>query len=1081
MGISTKEWIRRAYKKLKGAVYFDKTQLPLVDKLVAFEREPFEIEFDRLAELLDNAQNSSDSTDKWEDYVADRLATIDVLVYPKVLKSWNDSQIIFNADDEPIQMKKAQYFIDIDVMGHILGVLWVLTVGVKLDDQSDPDHLSMYEHSYGNRLRNKLLDPETGGPTYSPYLFQPYFSQYQHWRDTALDYAKERLDAKQDALILMLDLRSFFYSVDISKERFDTILQDIDMQELPQWTVFLHRYVYRVMAEYSNKVRVIHEDKELPLEKRVFLPIGFLPSNILSNWILTPLDNAINDRINPVYYGRYVDDIIIVDKVEKNSVLQRKARGRSENKDAKTPAKLTTRDVIEYYFDSGFSLDKSKGSLPLLVDSDEMKPNQKNRDDLDEIVNDDQKTGTVYRLNYDAISEGQYAEEHPNIQVQNDKVKVFYFREGSTRALLDCFRREIGSNVSEFRYLPDMEHALGENDYSEIYKLENSETPNKLRGVDDVHLDKFALSKFLGKYRKVGNLIQDKKENAFDRDLLSIFNQRLIIENYTLWERLLEIMVVNNRIDSFEKMAKTMLKSIKNYEVPTTLLNTTEEGIGKKALLLTLYSAICRTSALCWGKKMTNALRGIEKEANKLFKALPFSLDDFTDQRIAYLRSCMVNRYILPLPTEWINLERLDRDDADKEICLCSMQDFISQCSWMTSYYSYYPYMRTPQEISYALTCYTIENTAESLRKNENQQAVEETSKLLHPDELKENVNKYYKLLNYGKLDGEKTDEGVPDIETLMVQNLPDNCYAVSVASPKTKTIRIAIGNAKLKKTDFKHALTGKPNRSYERYQQFFRLYKEALLEKTDILVLPESYLPWEWVPDVTRLCATNGMALITGIEPVVSQNTQEVFNLTAVILPYKQDEYKFAHVIFHHKVHYSPEEKHSIHGYDLSVNEGSDYHLFCWKDLWFSVYCCFELASIKDRARFQSLADMTVAVEWNKDISYYSSIIESLCRDLHCYCVQVNSSDYGDSRIIKPSKTVEKDILKTKGGINHTILVGEINVEELRDFQRKGYELQRDDARFKPTPPDFKPTVIAHKQSGTLLEYLKSEFEERR
>ena len=75
---------------------------------------------------------------------------------------------------------------------------------------------------------------------------------------------------------------------------------------------------------------------------------------------------------------------------------------------------------------------------------------------------------------------------------------------------MDCFRAEIGRNASEFRYLPDMDRTLGDNDYSEIFKLTNTDTPHKLRGVSSVALDKFSLSKFLGKYRKVGNLIRDK-------------------------------------------------------------------------------------------------------------------------------------------------------------------------------------------------------------------------------------------------------------------------------------------------------------------------------------------------------------------------------------------------------------------------------------------------------------------------------------------------------------------------------------------------------------------------------------------
>ena len=72
-------------------------------------------------------------------------------------------------------------------------------------------------------------------------------------------------------------------------------------------------------------------------------------------------------------------------------------------------------------------------------------------------------------------------------------------------------------------------------------------------------------------------------------------------------------------------------------------------------------------------------------------------------------------------------------------------------------------------------------------------------------------------------------------------------------------------------------------------------------------------------------------------------------------------------------------------------------YPLFIWNGIWFSVYCCYELADICDRALFKSYSDLMIAVEWNKDTNYYSNIIESLSRDMHCFCVQVNSSGYGD------------------------------------------------------------------------------------
>ena len=196
-----------------------------------------------------------------------------------------------------------------------------------------------------------------------------------------------------------------------------------------------------------------------------------------------------------------------------------------------------------------------------------------------------------------------------DIQIENDKVKIFYFREGSTRALLDCFRAEIGRNASEFRYLPDMDRTLGDNDYSEIFKLTNTDTPHKLRGVSSVALDKFSLSKFLGKYRKVGNLIRDKQENAFDRDLLTILNQRALIENYSLWERLLEILVINDRLDFYEKLVKSILKAIAAYEAPDCLV---QDHAHRRGLYLTLRTAVYRTSALCWGKGMNHVLTVIQ-------------------------------------------------------------------------------------------------------------------------------------------------------------------------------------------------------------------------------------------------------------------------------------------------------------------------------------------------------------------------------------------------------------------------------------------------------------------------------------
>ena len=66
--------------------------------------------------------------------------------------------------------------------------------------------------------------------------------------------------------------------------------------------------------------------------------------------------------------------------------------------------------------------------------------------------------------------------------------------------------------------------------------------------------------------------------------------------------------------------------------------------------------------------------------------------------------------------------------------------------------------------------------------------------------------------------------------------------------------------------------------------------------------------------------------------------------------------------------------------------------------------------------------------------------------------------------RNTKAEKTEEKDIIRTKGGINSSILVETIDINQLRDFQIKDYSLQKKDGRFKTTPPDFERSVVMKK-----------------
>ena len=1045
MSLELSERVKIAYKKLKASVYFDKTQLPLRDQLIVYESQDIESHLETLV------QNLTGSDHDWNTFIDQILSGVSILVYPKKLQEGPENTVILNSSSTPIRMEKPQFFIDLPVDGHVLGVLWVLSVGRMLDKNCEDDSEGMYEHSYGNRLKKNLVNPESGDITYSPHLFEPYFSQYESWRDHGLERAKERLNDKQDAVILTLDFKSFYYSVDMLETDFENFSKSYNRSEL--WIQRVNYFVYRVLRQYSDMIRPICSGTELSIADRTILPIGFLPSNILSNWVLTSFDNAVIKQWNPVYYGRYVDDIIIVDKVEKNSPLYKRARNKDETQ------QLTSDDVIELFL--------QKCERPVLQIYEKETCKKEKDDDI------------TYEINTELFSS-----PHCHICVQNSKVKVFYFQSGATQALLKCFQTQIARNVSEFRMMPDMDRVLYGKDYSEIFNLRNSDSINKLRSVDGITINKFALSKFLGKYRKVCGLINDKKEeNAFEKDLMVILDEQTLIDNYGVWERILEILVVNNRIKLLEQCALRILSAIRRLEISEDKVHP--NGIHVKDGLLRVFrAALCRTTALTWSAEINHVIEKIHEtlsENSNQFdcssQVLKLFIPDLIHRaRLDCCRFRMINKYVLPLPIDCILNQLMGEDHPDIHLCELSENIEILDSEWVSNPYCYYPYMVTPQEISFFLLCAGICNG-----KIYNAQEHETELKRIYLNcnfpniERTENHTLYeleeIKVTSFNSFNG---------LHSLNSSNIPDNNSHVIYVGRKDpcnykNKLCVAIGNAELKVDNFKAALNKKPNRSYQRYRNLSKMLDAAIDQQVDLLVFPENYLPLEWLPTVSRFCANNQIGLITGIEHVLfGSKNPVVYNLTAVILPYVHNDQKFAHIFYHSKVRFSPEEKRQIEGHYCTCKEGNGYQLFGWHNVWFPVYCCYELASIKDRTLFHSYADMVVAVEWNKDIAYFSSIIESMCRDLHCYCIQANSSGPGDSRVLQPTKSELRDIIKTKGGKNPCILAADINVAALREFQSLHYSLQKDSGGFKPTPPDFDREILKRKQDGTLFQWFK-------
>ena len=54
---------------------------------------------------------------------------------------------------------------------------------------------------------------------------------------------------------------------------------------------------------------------------------------------------------------------------------------------------------------------------------------------------------------------------------------------------------------------------------------------------------------------RIGGMIDDPAEHEFERDLRKIFDYRTAIDNYPLWERVDEILVMNELFESLSHFA----------------------------------------------------------------------------------------------------------------------------------------------------------------------------------------------------------------------------------------------------------------------------------------------------------------------------------------------------------------------------------------------------------------------------------------------------------------------------------------------------------------------------------------------
>lgn len=979
----TYQQIFTAYKKLKNYYYYDNTSLYARKTIADFESsfyvdnsedEEFNTQLKTKFKSLLMIVNGDDGGGSLLNSLIDG---IEYRLLPKPSSSGQDTAdthitYISNVSkNEQIAVDQVNAVIVAPLEIHLISVLWLMIVGVKYVNDVD-------RHNYAYQMELTADTDEGQSLNRGYHLFKPYFRGYQEWRDNAMTKASALLKQGENATIVSLDLKRFFYSVRVNVE---TLLKscstDISSQtRLDEEALRLTRILQQIHQAYHRKIQDISCETALAEGNEALLPVGLLSSGFLANLYLSEFDRRVEEYLKPSFYGRYVDDMLFVIS--------------GENVD-------NPRDFIKRIFVQNTKLlsFEDTGATPYL-----------------RILNDDEHA--------------QYS--NSNLIIQENKVVIEHFDHTESRAALKKFISNLNKQRSEFRFLPDEDWIESDFDDS-AFNLQYVDSVNKFRSIKDFKEDKYGASSYLAHKIFLSCYTTGEKksgDDASNTQILQFFRGATAIFFYSLWEKVATYFILNDNKDGLSIFEKNILKAINSIEKAGDSTYSLE--ILKKSLSECLTLSIAVPLAL--------------KSSSKRYKKYQDSAFDIARK---FRNSNLFRHNLLTFGAISVTDVLLD-DEVDLthiDLSTCNLSHKDSRIIYFFPRFLHYDEI-TILEMYKGL----LDNTGTDFNENR--------------AEIDEEINDLYKTINYGwhtMFTTSPIDKKVTFVENRMEgQKFYFTVRDTHETNTKDGTSKnVAIANMKVDSHLVGKLSEGSQDLSIGRRRELFSIINTAVEHHCDLLVLPELSVPNQWIDLLAFECKKHNLAIVAGLTYIYNPQ-RYAFNVVATLLPVNVNGFSSCAVRLRVKNHYAPAEINELQGYRFKIPtyKTAVYDMFHWRNLYFTVYNCFELACIEDRALFKSEVDLIIATELNKDTSYFSEIVGSWVRDLHCYFIQVNTSEYGDSRIMKPSSRDERNMVVVSGGKNAVALVEDINLNALRRFEFKEYNLQEKDRSFKKTPPNF-------------------------
>ena len=949
------EIVQHVYRKLKSYIYYSNNIL-YAKKMIA----EFEYSDKKMDEIFSEIVFYLCSDEDNSEYIESLVKRVKYKVLPKVsiASKVENQQVISNLDESEIQISDVNFFFDAPIEIWIFDMLWSLIIGYLMKiNKLIPKQVKANIFD-GNLFSFGTEDVFKNINFKSLSTFVPYFQQYKKWKNGAVFTMNSMYDKKEDSILFSLDISGYFYSVDF---KFDELYKDIDNKDdILGGISRLSKIIESVYAKYTS---LISKNRTNIERNSLILPIGLVSAAVLGNYCLLKFDKKILNEIKPVYYARYVDDILII---------------------FKNNGQTKGNEVFDFV--------------------NRFMPN-------------------LFRKEGDRI----YITEYKNMYIQDKKIKIIKMNSSGSKAELKLLLEQI-SNTSEVNLLPNKNLSL---DHFHEYIYEQKNEYMKIRDLNNTSIDKYRLMNFISSFlllkrntEGVGDYFYDLNESNVKKKISSQFEQidyetkqqfrflfksNAIFELYNRWDRIFLFLLLTNQS------------------------KTEARGVYKN-----LHDQISSLHLLPSSKIISSKRNYIER---RLGKDLKENLKIALCLAIA-VRNINVKKFEKQLS------EKIRKSNIfDHSMVSCPLVNYIKDVNQQSFHYASYNKYFSELE-SYQLDERKIKYTPRFIHMREyyiykSVFYVESINEGGFLENIKDEYTKIREIIGAGFY----KEPVISEASKTSKLNYIINAYSInSKPNQKDDDAKFNIGLANInientqilknKKIYFGPQSSNYKYKIYQLLEEVIKFNKDKCNKNIRFLVFPELAIPMEWLNDLARYVQTTGIVIICGVKYMRIKN--RVYNLVAVILPIISPEgYHNALVVLREKNDYAPLEKKIMENQNLAFNQSdvSRYDLINFNGIKFSVFSCYELTDIYARANLRDRIDMLFAIEYNEDISYFSNIVESSCRDMYSFVVQVNSSNFGYTRIIAPFNDKKKDIAHIKGGELDLVHVGQINLKEFWQY----------------------------------------------